>query len=473
MKIKLLLLLLISQNFWAQAPDIDWIRALPTPINGGYGHDILIESDGGIITGRGNGSLLTIAKLSPTGEIIWEYDVDSSHPGNNVIAVLAGADSDFFLVCLSSDEINLVNPFPTIRKLDALGNVLWTREYRSLIGTELYQAEESTDNGIMLFGSYCNVVKLDGEGTIVWQQPPTFFPSTLYSSAFKLTTDGYIVTAFNITDTFDSMSIIYKVNNAGELQWLQQIPIVNIALFYLDTDADGGILFGGDTSWIETSGTSDIHLWKLDALGNILWTQSYGGSQQETLTGIKSVTGGHVFMANSNSNNGDVGSNIGNIDIWLVKINETGEILWKKLIGGTGYDLSYTGYPITILDQMPDGSLIYMARTDSSDGDFTGIGPLIGQFVMKMTPEALANPTFSPTEFVAYPIPTNNVLHLGLKNGVLVNTVTIYNQLGQLVMTIQDAQKSGQIDVSKLQTGQYLVKVTTDQGEAVAKFIKE
>lgn len=74
--------------------------------------------------------------------------------------------------------------------------------------------------------------------------------------------------------------------------------------------------------------------------------------------------------------------------------------------------------------------------------------------------------------FSVYPNPTKQVLNLETKAEIGVNSINIYNILGQIVIAIPNAESVSSIEVSNLKTGTYFIKVTTDKGSANAKFIK-
>jgi uncharacterized repeat protein (TIGR01451 family) len=74
-------------------------------------------------------------------------------------------------------------------------------------------------------------------------------------------------------------------------------------------------------------------------------------------------------------------------------------------------------------------------------------------------------------EFVLYPNPAKNLLHIEVKNEIEMSSISIYNMLGQVVLTTTNP--SNTIEVSNLKTGNYFIKVTTDKGTATSKFIKE
>lgn len=76
--------------------------------------------------------------------------------------------------------------------------------------------------------------------------------------------------------------------------------------------------------------------------------------------------------------------------------------------------------------------------------------------------------------FLIYPNPVKNILTIEDKRQSEINTISIYNTLGQLVQTyINKTNNSASIDVSQLRTGLYFIKINSEQGILTSKFIKE
>lgn len=75
------------------------------------------------------------------------------------------------------------------------------------------------------------------------------------------------------------------------------------------------------------------------------------------------------------------------------------------------------------------------------------------------------------TYFTLYPNPVKDVLNIQIKQDLEVNSIEIYNQLGQIVMATTNAINS--VDVTNLASGTYFVKINTEKGSANAKFVKE
>ena len=137
------------------------------------------------------------------------------------------------------------------------------------------------------------------------------------------------------------------------------------------TDDEGFIVagqrgsFDGDLTGCITPG--GYWVLKLDDIGNIEWSQCYGGSLLDILFAIDTTSdGGYILAGFSTSTDGDVIGNHGGGDYWIVKISNIGVIQWSKCYGGSGYDEAKS------IHQTSDGGYIIAGRSTSSDGDVTG-----------------------------------------------------------------------------------------------------
>jgi len=74
--------------------------------------------------------------------------------------------------------------------------------------------------------------------------------------------------------------------------------------------------------------------------------------------------------------------------------------------------------------------------------------------------------------FNIYPNPTHNVLNIETNRVIEIKSLSIYDILGRLVIAVPNAEKTSSIDVSKLNNGNYILKVITNQGIASEKFTK-
>lgn len=74
--------------------------------------------------------------------------------------------------------------------------------------------------------------------------------------------------------------------------------------------------------------------------------------------------------------------------------------------------------------------------------------------------------------FNIFPNPVKDVLNISTESSVKKQSMHIYNILGQLVITVPHAENYNEIDVSKLPKGNYILKIKTELGTTVIKFLK-
>ncbi len=77
------------------------------------------------------------------------------------------------------------------------------------------------------------------------------------------------------------------------------------------------------------------------------------------------------------------------------------------------------------------------------------------------------------TYFNVYPNPVRDVLNISTKNDIEIESASIYDVLGQLVIAAPNAKNISTIDVSKLNVGNYILKVKSNKGSSAMKFIKK
>ncbi len=100
---------------------------------------------------------------------------------------------------------------------------------------------------------------------------------------------------------------------------------------------------------------------------NIQWQKSLGGSYYDKAQSIIELSdGGYLIAGNSQSSDYDLTFNHGMFDWWIVRINKTGNIVWKKTLGGTLDDY------VRQVIQTSDGNFLCIGETQSDNGDITG-----------------------------------------------------------------------------------------------------
>ncbi|MDX9771641.1 MAG: hypothetical protein RBT19_14865, partial [Tenuifilaceae bacterium] len=118
----------------------------------------------------------------------------------------------------------------------------------------------------------------------------------------------------------------------------------------------------GDVSF--QYGEGDIWLVRSDANGNILWEKTYGGSENDNgFSILPTPEGGFLLFGETFSADGDVGHSNGFLDYWVIKTDSMGNLEWEQTYGGSKNDYAYQA----IIAH--DGGYILTGNTFSSDGD--------------------------------------------------------------------------------------------------------
>lgn len=137
---------------------------------------------------------------------------------------------------------------------------------------------------------------------------------------------------------------------AQEILWEKSYGgIQSEYLFDAQPTADYGFILAGSSlsgksgnKDQENLGDLDYWIWKMDERGDLDWQKSYGGTGSDLLTSLRTTKDGGYILAGTSSSqkNGDKSEDgYGKDDFWIVKLNAEGGEEWQKTIGGNGRDL--------------------------------------------------------------------------------------------------------------------------------------
>ncbi|KVV16342.1 T9SS type A sorting domain-containing protein [Flavobacterium sp. TAB 87] len=119
-------------------------------------------------------------------------------------------------------------------------------------------------------------------------------------------------------------------------------------LFDAQPTADYGFILAGSSlstksgnKTSDNNGNLDYWIWKMDEKGDLDWQKSIGGNGYDVLQSIEiTVDGGFILAGSSNSAKGSdkKEDSKGLLDFWVVKLNAKGDEQWQRTIGGSGQD---------------------------------------------------------------------------------------------------------------------------------------
>ena len=117
--------------------------------------------------------------------------------------------------------------------------------------------------------------------------------------------------------------------------------------------SDGGYIVAGKTS-SSGAGGDDIWVLKLDASGNVAWQKAYGGDNHDEAHAIQQTADGGYIVAGETYTFG-----AGNYDVWILKLDSAGNVTWQNTYGGTHDDYAYS------IQQTADSGYIVAGKTTS------------------------------------------------------------------------------------------------------------
>jgi hypothetical protein len=168
---------------------------------------------------------------------------------------------------------------------------------------------------------------------------------------------------------------IAKLNRDGLSVWEKYIDTLPNGTIMNNPNAirhtsDGGCLVLGTSRDATFFASYDVVMLKLDATGNIVWTQKMQGTGYDD-AGLDFAVlpdGSSMITGSTSSKNGDFSGNQDTLNgnIFVAKFSATGNILFTKTYGGSGYEYGNR------LVALQNGSFLVLASTESNNGDVVG-----------------------------------------------------------------------------------------------------
>ncbi|WP_348812004.1 T9SS type A sorting domain-containing protein [Flavobacterium maritimum] len=310
-------------------------------------------------------------------------------------------------------------------------DILWEKSYGGKHSDYLFDALPTADYGFILAGSSLSdktgnktdtnngdldywVWKMDEKGDLDWQKSLGGSGFDLLQS-IKTTRDGGFILAGTsnspsnlkegtgnkkadckgITDFW-----VIKLNAKGDEQWQATIGgSGQDELVCAFQTKDGGYMLGGSSnsslnpkSGVEQKGAMeskpdltnksekcrgnmDYWIVKIDNTGKVQWQKTFGGESADVLRSMEQTNdGGYIMGGYSNSpKSGDkTDANSGMGDYWIIKINDTGDIEWQKTYGGNGDNQLY------VIHQIEDGGGYVIGGNSNSTSPLTSLGGTVG-----------------------------------------------------------------------------------------------
>ncbi len=313
---------------------------------GTYLSNIDLDPGPGIFPGNPGGNIFII-KLNSSGDLIWGKTITNSSSVSNVTYALSiDAFANILITGTCGPQTDLdpgggIYILPTISngvdifvlKLNANGDFTWAKNFGSQSSFDIVNGIASDASGaVYLTGVFWSGFDFD-PGSNVYNISLSGNSNSAY--ILKLDQNGNFIWARH----FDA----YTTQSLGQSVSVDASGNVYVGgIFYSLTDFDPGPGVFNLTASIE-----DCFICKLDASGKFVWAKSFGSPAPEFLNGLFLDSSSNVYATGSFYLSTDFDPGAGNYiltsaggkDVFVVKLDKSGEFVWAKAMGGTGDDI--------------------------------------------------------------------------------------------------------------------------------------
>lgn len=474
-----ILLLPLSSNSIAQAPDTVWTRTFGgNNTDDGYSIDKISDTEFilvGYTASYGNGAEdVWLLKVNNNGDSIWTrtHGTSDEEYGRDVRM----ANDGDFIITGQKGHFPFSCQVLTI-KTDSMGNEQWSGTYGGCFANTIRQT--------MDYG-YVSV------GCTPWEWYLLRYNSngdTLWTSSYS---DGYNNYCYDVQEYLPDMEdqiyyLMVGCTGAGSYDFSWDV-------YFLKVDDTGSVIeskrYGdpryGPDDWASTieptsdsnfiigastmtlgAGGYDIWLMKITPDGDTLWTRTYGGGDNDAaMHAIETEDGGYIIVGYTES------FGLGGRDVYIVRANSRGDTLWTKTVGGPDDDC---GRKIVTTGK---GEYIIVGYTESFGAGGRDV------YLIKLAPDPVIHierqDILIPQKFVLYqnypnPFNATTVIRYELPKQSQI-TIDIYDLLGRKVETlINEEQVAGYHQITwnanDKSTGIYFYKVRAGEHAETRKML--
>ncbi len=493
-----------SPDVSGQAPPVQWQHCYggtsidaPASVDEGVDGGFILagfsnSGDGDVIgTSYGNTDIWLV-KTNDYGAISWEqcYGGSGSESASVIMRkgrgyVVAGysGSSDFEVTGLHGLPYPHSSPDYWIFAIDSIGDLQWEKTFGGSNPDLLYGMVPANGGGFVLAGGTLSndgditnshgisdawIVKIDDTGGLVWQKAIGDTGINWANSICKTTDNGYVIAGYSNADSISTPTAnrdlwVVKLDDTGGVVWQKYFggSDVDEAESIAQT-ADGGYIVAGTSrsangDVMHNYGDYDIWVIKLSAAGTLQWSKTYGGSgDDEPAKIIQTLDGGYALACYTNSTDSDITGNHGSYDAWVVKLDDTGAIEWRRTLGGTDKDYA------SDIRQTADSGYIVLVDAHSYNGDVSGAHGNSDYWVVRMDKHGAGIPSTEKEKVIkVYPVPARDMLYFEFPSPAN-STIKLMDITGRLMtQQLTSNNAAAKINVSDYPAGLYIYRATS------------
>ncbi len=416
-----------------------------------FGNSARLTSDGGYIFCGGTGSFgeggdAYIIKTDENGDTLWTKNYGGSG-WDDAISVREISDGNYaFIGFTDYDPLNNSGNVYLV-KINSNGDTLWTRTHGGEGEITGHSFQQTSDDGFIIVGRAPSpdnseklgiyLIKTDESGDTVWTKKFGSDTYDWYGESIQQTADGgYIIGGGVVYWTNRADFLLIKTDANGDTLWTRTYGGSGFRYCYSLIQASDGsyILAGSDY----INGTLSISVIKTDEDGEVVWSNRYHAENSwvTMLDGRETIKqtqdGGYIIAGTC-----DTPSN--SADIYLIRTDADGDILWENFIGGPDEERGRS------IQQTPDGGYILGGQTSSFGNGYEDFWLIrLSSEIVAVDDDADLLP-YSILVYQNYPNPFNasTTIRYNLSEPSDV-TVDIFDLLGRKVETlVEKRHKAG------------------------------
>lgn len=335
------------------------------------------------IGGTNNDAFTTVEKTADGGFIAAGY----TQSNNLDITDKSNTSFDFFISKFSSDnQLEWQKTFGGSDD-DRAADIIETKngEFAILGYSKSNDFDVSTNAGSQDFW----FIKLSSSGILISEKSFGYLGLDYGTTLLETKDNGFLitgvldVTASNGQGNAKTTAVKHaggdywaiKTDNSGNLLWSRYFggSFTDTPLGVVETDANNFIIVGSsdsnDFNISDNKGTYDFWVVKISNSGNLIWEKSFGGSEIDEARAITTTNDGNfIIVGDTRSNDKNVSTNNGAADIWVLKISTDGNLIWEKTIGATNFDVARA------ITKTKDNGFLIAGSSRSLDNGFENKG---------------------------------------------------------------------------------------------------
>ncbi len=410
-----------------------------------------LTSDGGYVIGGstnsfGSGDLdFYLIKINNTGDLEWSRTY-STYNDERIHGVKQAQNGDYYISGWMKGGFGWYDIL--VMKIDSDGNQIWVNNFGGYNPDEPRGLSITEDGGVIVSGYVASfgfgakdiqLIKLDSNGSTEWAR--TF--GTIYqdhNSHNIIGSDGnYIFSGMtDFTGYLNWNPTLIKTDPLGNIIWAKRFPgsVEDWARSLTELSTGGYVIVGNSKTY--GAGQNDIYIIKTDTSGNVLWAKAIGGYQEDVGYAVTETSDSNIAVAGYTNSFG-----FGGYDAFLLKIGLDGNLQWFHNFGGLSDEYAFDmkkanddGFILTgrRYSDSFGASDVYLIKTDAQGNTpcgFFNASPIVTDVTLNAV-----NVNFGIASGIPYSNPSYTMTNQHTEKNVLCRVIPV--ELGSFNSKVND-----------------------------------